>query len=172
MIRFQQKFPMKTKAFPRSILLATGVCCALAAPNFAFAQPEAPVAADAATPTKPRKNKKPKGDKQPRDKKLAPRVVAATEAALGKPLTPEMTAQLTASMRERDAAVKAANDAYYAAFAGATGLTLDQAREINKPARNGANAAKPTTEPKAEGTTDMDELTVTQKGADAPVTPK
>ena len=133
---------MKTKSSLRSILFVASACCALAAPHFAFAQPEAPVAADAATPTKPRKGNKTNGEKN-RDKKLSPRVIAATETAIGKPLTPEQTAQLTTALHEREAAVKAANDAYYAAFAQTTGLTPEQAKEIDKPARNGAKATTP-----------------------------
>ena len=74
-------------------------------------------------------------------------------------------------MRDRDAAVKAANDAYYAAFAQATGLTPEQAKEIDKPGRGGAMGAKAPAKPKAEVVTDMDELTKTKDAGEAPVTP-
>lgn len=160
---------MKTIRSPRLILLAASACCALATPHFALAQPQAPAAA-VPKEKKPKKGDKPKDDKKPRGRNLTPRVVAATEAALGKPLTPELTEQLMAAMRERDAALKAANDAYYAAFAKATGLTPEQAKEIDKPARNGP---KPPTKPKVEGTTNMDALTETDNADEAaPVTPK
>ena len=163
---------MKTTFSPRLILLGTLACCALTVPRFAFAQPEAPVAEDAPKPKKGNKAGKPKagqqGAKKPRGKMLMPRVVEATETAMGKPLTPELREQLTKAMQERDAAVKAANDAYYAAFAGATGLTAEQAQEIDKPARGGA---KTPTAPKAEVKTNMNELTPMDDGDGAPVTP-
>ena len=162
---------MKQFSSPRFIVLGTLACCALAAPKFAIAQPEAPVA-DAARPKKGKQTGKPKGEKKQRAKMLMPRVVQATETAMGKPLTPELKAQLTAAMRDRDAAVKAANDAYYAAFAQATGLTPEQAKAIDKPGRGGALGAKAPTKPKAEVVTDMDELTKTENAGDAPVTPK
>ena len=162
---------MKTTASPRLILLAASVCCALAAPRFALAQPQAPIDAtaptDAATP-KEKHGHKPKGEKKSRDKKLSPRVVSATETAMGKALTPDQTAQLTKALQIREAAVKAANDAYYAAFAQTTGLTTEQIKEIDKPARGGA---RPIADAKAEGKTNMDAPTETEKGAPAPVTP-
>lgn len=132
---------MKTPRLSRSSLLAASAFCALGLSGVAFAQPEAPAANDApAKANKPRNGNKnkPRGEKNGRGKTLTPRAVTATEAAMGKPLTPELKEQLTTAMRERDAAVKAANDAYYAAFATATGLTAEQAKEIDKPARGGA----------------------------------
>lgn len=135
---------MKTPRLSRSVLLAASAFCALSLSNIAFAQPEAPAALDApAKANQPRndnKNNKPKGEKKGRGKTLTPRVVTATEAAIGKPLTPELKEQLTTALQQRAAAVKAANDAYYAAFAQTTGLTPEQAKEIDKPARGGAKA--------------------------------
>lgn len=162
---------MKSPCLSRSVLLAASAFCALGFSNLAFAQPEAP-AAPMATPTankppKGNKNNKPKGEKKG-GKNLSPRVVTATETAMGKPLTPALKEQLTTALRERDAAVKAANEAYYVAFAQATGLTPEQAKEINKPGRGGA---KPVTDPKMDGKTNMDELTKTDGDA-APVTPR
>ena len=164
---------MKIVSSPRLVLLGALACCAVATPRFALAQPEAPVAADApaAKAKKGNKGVKPKRGKKARGKKLMPRVIAATETAMGKPLTPEQQEQLTTAMRERDAAVKTANDAYYAAFAGATGLTTEQAQKIDKPAR-GAKAVKAPTEPGVEGQTDRENLTETDETGGAPVTPK
>ncbi len=106
---------------------------------------------------------------KPRAKNLTPRMVTATEAAMGKPLTPELKSQLTTALRAREAAIQAANTVYYAAFAQASGLTPEQAKEIDKPTRGGVKAP---TEPKVEGTTNMDALTDNNDVEVAPVTPK
>lgn len=165
---------MKIFSSPRLIVLGTFACCALATPQFALAQPKTP-AAGAPKAKKDKPAGKPKADnKKPRGKMMMPRVVEATEAAMGKPLTPELKEQLNQAMRDRDAAVKAANDAYYAAFVQATGLTAEQAKEIDKPARggmNGGKGAKAPTTPKAEVKTNMDELTEMDDTEAAPVTP-
>ena len=160
---------MKTPCFSALPLLLAGlVLCGSGLAPVAHAQPE--------MPAKPKRAKKaaaaPKADgmKKPRAKNLMPRMVTATEAATGKPLTPAVKDQLTTALRAREAAVQAANEAYYAAFAQATGLTLEQVQEIDKLTRK--TAAKPVTEPKTETTTNMDELTTDNDGETAPVSPK
>ena len=140
---------MKTPRISRSILLAASAFCALGLSNIALAQPQAPD--NGAAPAKAKragkgagagKGKRAKGGKKGPGKNLMPRVVTATETAMGKPMTPELKEQITTAMQQRDAAVKAANDAYYAAFATATGLTADQVKDINRPARGGAKPAE------------------------------
>ena len=165
---------MKNLRFSTLPLLLAGIAlCGASSPQIALAQPEAPAKTDApAQPKKPRADKpkgdKPRGDK-PRGKNLSPRMVKGIEEAMGKPLTPEMKAQLTDALHAREAAVQAANDAFYAAFAQTTGLTPEQAKEIDKPARGGP---KPPTTPKVEGETNMDALTDKGAAGGTPVTPK
>lgn len=145
---------MKTPRISRSILLAASAFCALGLSNIALAQPQAPD--NGAAPAKAKragkgagKGNRAKGRKKGPGKNLMPRVVTATETAMGKPMTPELKEQLTTAMQQRAAAVKAANDAYYAAFATATGLTADQVKDIDRPARGGAKPAK-TAKPAAQ----------------------
>ena len=163
---------MKITSTNRWLALGALACCALATPHFALAQPQAPEA-EAPAPKAKKDKKAAKPGKKQGGKMLMPRVVTATEAAMGKPLTPELKEQLTQAMRDRDAAVKAANDAYYAVFAEKTGLTPAQVKEIDKPARNGNGVgANAPAKPKVEGKTDMDALTETDGGTETPVTPK
>ena len=135
---------------------ASAALCALSLGHTTFAQP---------APTRP--GAKTGAAKKPRGKTFTPRMVKATEAATGKPITPELKERLTKALRAREAAIQAANDAYYAEFAAATGLTPEEAKEIDKPARK---TAKPATEPKTEGKADADEDG--EDEAPAPTTPK
>ncbi len=161
---------MKTTRFSTLPFLLAGLTfCGASLPYTAQAQPEAP--AKAKKPRAP-KTEKPAGKQaaKPRAKNLTTRMVTATEEAMGKPLTPEMKTRLTTALREREVAIQAANAVYYAAFAQASGLTAEQAKEIDKPSRAGAK--KPTA-PKVEGTTNMDALTDNEDdNTGAPVTPR
>lgn len=126
-------------------LLASGVVlCALGLAQVAPAQPEAPTAE-----TGKKAGQQAKQQKMPktRGKNLTPRMVKAIEDQTGKPLTPELKTQLTTALRTRAAAIEAANDSYYAELAQATGLSIEQAREIDKPAAKAktANVAMPAT---------------------------
>lgn len=157
---------MKTSpSSARRLLAGSAAIFALGLAGSAHAQQaEAPVKPKAAAP----KAMTPKvtGAKKPRLKNLTPRMVTATEAATGKPLTPELKAQLTEAYRARAAAIAAADEKYYADFAKLAGLSVEQAREIDKPAR-----AKAPTVPKVETKTDADELTTGEATNDTPVSP-
>ena len=126
-----------TTLFAPRLLVATVALCALGFAQTTYAQPEAPVA-------KAGKRAGNRGKKQ--GKNLTPRMVKAIEAQTGKPLTPEVKGQLTTALRAREAAVKAANETYYAAMAQATGLTVEQAQAIDKPGgKNKVAAVTPAT---------------------------
>ena len=154
---------MKTTRFsPLRLLVCGATICGLGLAQNAYAQPAPAKAAKkgaAKTPTA----------RKPRLKNLTPRVITATEAATGAPLTPELKEKLTTALRAREAAIQVANEAYYVEFAAATGLTPEQAKEIDKPSRK---TTKPVTEAKVEGQTNMDELTANEDDEAAPVTPK
>ena len=151
----------------RALIAASAVAFSLGFVGGAQAQPEAPA--------KPKAGKaKPKADKKATDAKtpkprtinLMPRMVTATETQLGKPLTPELKDKITEAYRARAAAIAAANEQYYVDFAALTGLTVDQAREIDKP-----KPVKKPTEPKVETKTNMDQLTTGEANTDPAVTP-
>lgn len=123
-------------------LLASGVVlCALGLAQVAPAQPEAPTAKTGKKAGQQAKQPKMRG------KNLTPRMVKAIEDQTGKPLTPELKTQLTTALRTRAAAIEAANASYYAELAQATGLTIEQAKEIDKPTAKAkaANATMPAT---------------------------
>lgn len=119
------------------LLVATVALCALGFAQTTYAQPEAP----APKVGKNGKAGKRAGMGKKQGKNLTPRMVKAIEDQTGKPLTPEVKDQLTTALRAREAAVKAANETFYAAMAQATGLTADQAKAIDKP----GSKAKPKT---------------------------
>ncbi len=131
-----------THIFAPRLLGATVALCALGFAQTSYAQPEAPA------PKAGKHAGKHAGMDKKQGKNLPPRMVKAIEDQTGKPLTPEVKDQLTTALHTREAAVKAANDTFYAAMAQATGLTVDQAREINKPgakAKTTDGAMKPAT---------------------------
>ncbi len=159
---------MKTTRFSTLVALCSGLAlCGLLTP-LASAQP---------APAKPKAGKA-AGKKgagkapmaaKPRLKNLLPRMVTATEEQMGKPMTPELKETLTTALRARETAIQAANEAYYIEFGAATGLTPAQAKEIDKPSRA---TAKPTTEPKVVGKTNMDALPDDEDKEIAPTTPE
>ena len=65
---------------------------------------------------------------------LPKKQLAKIEAALGKPLTDDQKKQLGDAAKERRDAVKAATDKFNDEVAKVTGLTLDQVKELSKPA--------------------------------------
>lgn len=146
------------------LLAATVALCALGFAQTSYAQPEAP-APDVTAPTVAKHGHNGhKGKHQ--DKGLPPRMVAAIEAQTGKPLTPEVKDQLMTARQTRDAAVKAANETFYAAMAQATGLTEEQAKAIDKPGgKNKMKAADATMTLATPATPDAG------TAAGAPVTP-
>ena len=160
---------MKTTRFTPLPLLLAGLVLGAGFVPSAQAQP--------ATTAKPKRaDKATKADKpatpaakKPRAKNLTARMVSATEAAMGKALTPEAREQLTTALRAREAAIQEANRVYYEAFAQTTGLTPEQAQEIDKPTRG-------TTAKTADGDmkkTDMTQLTTDDDNEEGtPTTPK
>ena len=123
---------MKNRRFT-PMLIAAGLLSAI---NFgtAFAQPE--------TPTPPKTNKK--APRAPRKPAVPKRLLTAIEAKTGKPITDEQRLQLSEAVKARQEAMKAATETYLAAAAKITGLTIEELREVNKPANRGAaGAAKP-----------------------------
>ncbi len=139
---------MKTStSHARALVAASVAAFGLGIAGGAQAQP-APAKPKAAKAAKP-------ATKTPRAKMMTPRMMTATQTATGKPLTPELKAQLNTAYQARQAAIEAANQKYYSDFAALTGLTADQAREIDKPAR----VAKEPTAPKVETKTNTDNLT-------------
>ena len=69
------------------------------------------------------------------------RILTALEEKTGKPLSPEARERILESARVRDAATEAAQEKYLADFAAATGMGVDEARELHKTARRNPNAA-------------------------------
>ncbi len=131
-----------TRNFAPRLLVATIALGALGFAQTSYAQPEAP----APNVGKAGKAGKRAGAGKKQGKKLTPRMAKAIEAQTGKPLTPEVKDQLTTALRAREAAVKAANETFYAAMAQATGLTQDQAKAIDKPGgKNKMTPAAPAT---------------------------
>ena len=116
-----------THIFAPRLLVATVALCALGFAQTVYAQTEAP------TPKVGKNGKRAGNAGKKHGKNLTPRVIKAIEDQTGKPLTPEVKDQLTTALHAREAAVKAANETYYAAMAQATGLTVDQAKAIDKP---------------------------------------
>ena len=151
------------------LLLAALVLCGGALT--AYAQPQPPVR----TPAKAKpaaKAGKAATARKPRAKNLTARMITATEEQMGKAMTPALKDQLTTALRAREAAIQEANRVYYEAFAEATGLTPEQAKEIDKPSRKKAAPAAGGDMKK----TDMTQLTTTKDDDDddnepAPATP-
>jgi hypothetical protein len=118
---------MKNRRFT-PMLIAAGL---LSAMNFgsAFAAPDAPPVH--------------KPGKMGRRPAVPKRVIAAIEAKTGKPLTEDQKRQLGEATKARQAAIEAATEKYLADASAATGLSVEDLREITKPAKRGADAPKP-----------------------------
>lgn len=120
------------------LLIAAGLLTAMNMGTTFAAEPDAP--------------KTPAADKKPAANRRKPtvskRILVAIEAKTGKALTDDQKRQLGDAMKARQDAIEAANEKYLSDTAAITGLTVDDIREINKPAKRAApEAPKPDAAP-------------------------
>jgi hypothetical protein len=128
--------PLTMKTFQLRVTMPFALSGLMLCALSAQAQPVAPVPAPAAAP-----QTTPDGQRRARKGGVPPRVFRALQAKTGQATAPELRRRLQESARTRDAAVEAAQEKYLTEFAAATGVSLEEAREMHQPVRRGAGAA-------------------------------